>query len=164
MPSDVDADRAGSGSLPTGGRARHCPACGHRFDIDPDRGPDCPECGVDSHPARDCWQWDCEDGPGLAAALADAGVLPPRRAEALVRVGVLGQSRRVAAAQMGVSASAVDDHRLAAKADLRALYATVRLLEPHRDRLADRLDLSLEFPERDGTAGDRAATDDGGPP
>jgi len=46
MSAETDADR-------------HCPECGHQFDLGPENDLNCPMCGIESHPTSDCADRGC---------------------------------------------------------------------------------------------------------
>lgn len=69
----------------------------------------------------------------VIAALADAGLLTERQAEAYVRRVIEMEPREAVAEHMEISTSTLDDHRGAAKDEIAAARKTVAILDAYRD-------------------------------
>jgi len=93
----------------------------------------------------------------VIAALADAGLLTERQAEAYVRRVVEMEPREAVAEHMEISTSTLDDHRGAAKDEIAAARKTVAILDAYRDP-----DLPSECAECGTALHGRWKTEDGG--
>jgi len=69
----------------------------------------------------------------VIAALADAGLLTERQAEAYVRRVIEMEPREALAEHMGIEPTTLDDHRGAAKDEIAAARKTVAILDAYRN-------------------------------